>query len=58
MNEWEWLDTVQLGLTLLTCFACYSAGKVTGVSDAIELLIEEKLLKKSDLEKLIEKSND
>lgn len=48
----EWLDITQIILQLAACFACYTWGKTTGVSLVVNVLLEKKIIKESDLDKL------
>lgn len=54
----QWLDLWQIAFLLLTCLACYIAGKTKGIGDTIDVLLENKILKESDLDKLLDKRND
>jgi hypothetical protein len=48
----DWLDLTQIFLQLAACYACYLWGKQTGIGDTIEVLLDRKILKESDLDKL------
>lgn len=48
----NWLDITQLILLVTTCWVCYNAGKIKGVSELVEILLEKKMLTEKDFEKL------
>lgn len=48
----SWLDTTQIALLLGACWACYNAGKIKGVTELVELLLEKKLVTKEQIERL------
>lgn len=41
VNDLSWLDVTQIVLLVSACFACFIWGKVKGVEEAVEALIEE-----------------
>lgn len=50
----EWLNLTEIILQLAACFACYWWGKTSGINNAIEFLLERKIITEKDLEKLKE----
>jgi hypothetical protein len=52
------LDFVHITLLVGACIACYVAGKVNGAAGFAMLLIDHKIINKSDLDKLHNKLTD
>ncbi len=50
----NWMDIVQILLLLGACYACYAWGKVNGIGDCIEALLERKIITEKDLDKLVD----
>ena len=50
----EWLDLTQIILLLAACWACFAWGRMSGISAAVNLLLEKKIITERDLEKLQE----
>lgn len=50
----EWLDITEIVLQLAACYACFTWGKTSGISLTVNLLLEKKIIKESDLDKLQE----
>lgn len=50
----DWLDLTTIFFQLAACYACYIWGKNNGISDVVNLFLEKKIIKESDLEKLSE----
>lgn len=48
----EWLNVTEILLQLAACFACYIWGKTSGISGVVNLMLEKKIIKESDLDKL------
>ena len=48
----DWLNLTEIFLLLGACWACYNAGKIKGVSELVEILLERKMLTREDFEKL------
>tara|TARA_R100001079_G_scaffold59097_1_gene30244 strand:+ start:1126 stop:1302 length:177 start_codon:yes stop_codon:yes gene_type:complete len=52
MNEFNFLDFAHILLLFMTCVACYVSGKSKGASEMCEMLLNERIIKNSDLDKL------
>ena len=55
MAEYTVLDFLHIILLLFTCLSCYFAGKSNGAGEMCEVLLDEKIIKSSDLDKLHKK---
>jgi len=47
-----WLDIISIILQLGACFACFVWGKVSGIANLVNTLLEKKIIKESDLDKI------
>jgi hypothetical protein len=57
MAEYNFLDFIHIILLFITCASCYLAGKSNGAGEMCEMLLDEKIIKSSDLDKLTKKYN-
>lgn len=48
----DWLDFTQILLLLGACYACYKWGEFEGIQCTIGVLLNKKIIKESDLERL------
>lgn len=48
----DWLSIIELVWLVGACYACFVWGKQNGVTLAIDLLLQEKIISHKDLEKL------
>ena len=55
MAEYTFLDFLHIILLFSTCLSCYFAGKSNGAGEMCEMLLDEKIIKSSDLDKLHKK---
>ena len=55
MHEYTLLDVIHLVILLSACASCYMAGKSKGAGEMCEMLLDEKIIKNSDLDKLTKK---
>ena len=55
MYEYTLLDAMHVVLLLCACASCYMAGKSKGAGEMCEMLLDEKIIKSSDLDKLTKK---
>ncbi len=55
MAEYNVYDLVHILLLLCACASCYIAGKSKGAGEMCEMLLDEKIIKSSDLDKLHKK---
>ena len=47
-----WINITEIVLLLFTCWACCNAGKVKGVQEIVELLLQKRMITIDDLRKL------
>lgn len=45
-------NVIEIALLLAACFACYGKGKIDGIGDTIEELLDREIISLKDLEKL------
>tara|TARA_R100001480_G_scaffold144968_2_gene143005 strand:+ start:4 stop:180 length:177 start_codon:yes stop_codon:yes gene_type:complete len=57
MAEYTLFDFIQIILLLTACLSCYIAGKSKGAGEMCEMLLDERIIKSSDLDKLNKKYN-
>ena len=57
MAEYTLFDFIQIILLLTACLSCYIAGKWKGAGEMCEMLLDERIIKSSDLDKLNKKYN-
>ena len=57
MAEYTLLDFIHIILLASACLSCYFAGKSNGAGEMCEMLLDEKIIKSSDLDKLTKKYN-
>ena len=57
MAEYTLLDLIHIFLLFSACASCYFAGKTNGAGDMGLVLLDEKIIKSSDLDKLTKKYN-
>ena len=55
MAEYTFLDFIHIILLFSACLSCYFAGKSNGAGEMCEMLLHEKIIKRSDLNKLTKK---
>ena len=55
MAEYTFLDFLHIILLFSTCLSCYFAGKSNGAGEMCEMLLDEKIIKSTDLDKLTKK---
>jgi len=53
--EYTILDFLHIILLLGSCASCYIAGKSKGAGEMCEMLLDEKIIKSADLDKLSKK---
>jgi len=57
MAEYTLFDLIHIILLLSACASCYIAGKSKGAGEMCEMLLDERIIKGSDLDKLNKKYN-
>ena len=57
MAEYTVLDFLHILLLLMSCASCYMAGKSKGAGEMCEMLLDERIIKSADLDKLNRKYN-
>ena len=57
MAEYTVLDLIHIFLLVSACLSCYIAGKSKGAGEMCEMLLDEKIRKSTDLDKLNRKYN-
>lgn len=50
----ETLDIVVIVLQVLTCYACYVAGKFKGIGSTIDLFLDKEIITQDQLDKIVE----
>mgnify|MGYP003150932890 CR=1 FL=1 len=55
MAEYTLFDFIHILLLLSACASCYVAGKSKGAGEMCEMLLDEKIIKSTDLDKLTKK---
>ena len=58
MEYYTLMDFSYICLLLITCAVVYYSGKQKGASEMCEMLLDEKILKNSDLTKLTKKYDE
>lgn len=48
-------EIIEIILLLFACFACFQAGIKKGISETVELLLENNLITPEDFDKLLDK---
>jgi len=57
MAEYTLFDFIHILLLVSACASCYVAGKSKGAGEMCEMLLDEKIIKSTDLDKLNRKYN-
>ena len=57
MASFTIFDVIQIILLVSACLSCYLSGKTKGASEMCEMLLAERIIKSSDLNKLDKKYN-
>ena len=56
--EYTILDFAHICFVVITCALVYMAGKQKGASEMCEMLLDERIIKNSDLDKLTKKYDE
>lgn len=48
-------EIIEIALLLLACYACYQAGIKKGITDTIDLVIDNDMITVDDLNKMLDK---